>query len=41
MMYNIGFNIGTNILLFIAYQITNYIKITILWNYIVDSLQYV
>jgi hypothetical protein len=38
-MYNIGLNIGPNILLFITYQITHYMKIIILWNYIVDSLQ--
>jgi hypothetical protein len=37
MIYNIGLNIGPNILLFV----THYIKIMILWNYIVDSFQYI
>jgi hypothetical protein len=37
MMYNVGLNIGLNILLFIAYQVINYINLIILWNYIVDS----
>jgi len=42
MMYNnIGLNIGPNILLFITYQITHYLKLMILGNYIFDSFQYI
>jgi hypothetical protein len=37
MMYDVGLNIGLNMLLIITYQVAHYIYLIILWNFIVDS----